>query len=294
MENSLDYLIQTQNLTRRFGKVLAVDKVSVNIPKGKIYGFLGMNGAGKSTLISMLMGILNPTSGFINLFGNQVASIKPKMRSKIGFVSQEQHFYPWMKVLSLGDFVSHFYQTWDHDEFLRLIEVLEIPTDRKIKQLSGGNKTKLALAIALAINPEILILDEPTTGLDPVARREFMESIVAQARNHNRTTFFSSHLVNEVEQCADIIGIIHKGQLRFEGELESLKASTQEITISANEDFVVPENFEVWLDEVVDDQRRIVLHASPQKWEQATVSSAKQLSLEDIFLACVKSKVREL
>ena len=292
-----NYLITTDQLTRCYGKLRAVDEVSLHIPQGKIYGFLGMNGAGKSTLISMLMGILPPTSGMMNLFGHEVKSVKPVMRSKIGFVAQEQHFYPWMKVLALGKFVSHFYPTWDDAEFLRLIKVLDIPTERKIKQLSGGNKTKLALAIALAMNPEILILDEPTTGLDPVARREFMESIVAQARNHNRTTFFSSHLVNEVEQCADIIGIIHKGKLRFEGPLELLKECTKEFFISTEAEVMVPEGLEVWLDEESEGHRRMVLHGPLENWNQLSEPwsfSAKVMSLEDIFLACVKSQVMDI
>lgn len=291
-------LIRTDRLTRFYGKLKAVDGVSLSIPKGRIYGFLGMNGAGKSTLISMLMGMLPPTSGTITLLGDTVSVVKPSMRRKIGFVSQEQHFYPWMKVLALGKFVSSFYPNWSDAEFHRLIDVLEIPVDRKIKQLSGGNKTKLALAIALAINPEILILDEPTTGLDPVARREFMESIVAQARNHNRTTFFSSHLVNEVEQCADVIGIIHNGKLRFEGMLETLKEKTRELTLPADTELEIPATAEVWLDETTEAQRRLVIHASVTDWdthfERGAPANINRLSLEDIFLACVKGKVGEL
>ena len=289
-------VLSTDKLTRCYGKLTAVNEVSIHIPKGLIYGFLGMNGAGKSTLINMLMGKFSPTSGAITLQGETVKVVRPDMRKKIGFVSQEQHFYPWMRVLALGDFVSNFYPNWDQKEFLRLIEVLEIPTDRKIKQLSGGNKTKLALTLALAINPEILILDEPTTGLDPVARREFMEAIVAQARNHNRTTFFSSHLVNEVEQCADVIGIIHNGKLRYEGMLADLKDTTREIIFDGPPPLDFLESAKIWVDETIESGRRLIIQASTQKWSELDADlnfefTSKSLDLEDIFLACAKGNV---
>ena len=289
-------VLSTDKLTRCYGKLTAVNEVSIHIPKGLIYGFLGMNGAGKSTLINMLMGKFSPTSGAITLQGETVKVVRPDMRKKIGFVSQEQHFYPWMRVLALGDFVSNFYPNWDQKEFLRLIEVLEIPTDRKIKQLSGGNKTKLALTLALAINPEILILDEPTTGLDPVARREFMEAIVAQARNHNRTTFFSSHLVNEVEQCADVIGIIHNGKLRYEGMLADLKDTTREIIFDGPPPLDFLESAKIWVDETIESGRRLIIQASTQKWSELDADlnfefTSKFLDLEDIFLACAKGNV---
>ena len=291
-------LIHTERLTRCYNKLKAVNEVSLNIPRGRIYGFLGMNGAGKSTFISMLMGILPPTSGTITMFGETVSAVKPCMRRKIGFVAQEQYFYPWMKVRALGRFVSSFYPNWCEAEFCRLLELLQIPTNRKIHQLSGGNKTKLALAIALAINPEILILDEPTTGLDPVARREFMESIVAQARNHNRTTFFSSHLVHEVEQCADIIGIIHNGKLCFEGMQEVLKEKTRELVVPSNTELKIPKTAQVWLDESSNSERRIVIHDTTldfnDYFNKLKPINIRRLSLEDIFLACVKGKICEL
>ena len=216
-------VLEVRNLKRHFGKVPAVESVDLNVAAGEIYGFLGINGAGKTTTIRSIMGIIAPESGTIRLVGETTRRTSVKQRRSIGYVSQEQNFYPWMSCKALGKFVGSFYPNWDAAEFSRLLAVFSIPQERKVSALSGGMKAKLALALAVAPRPELLILDEPTAGLDPVARSEFMEIIVAQSRQHQRTTFFSSHLIDEVERCADRIGIIDAGRMRFEGQLDELR-----------------------------------------------------------------------
>jgi ABC-2 type transport system ATP-binding protein len=200
-------VLSTRGLKRAFGKVQAVDGLDLSVQTGEIYGFLGVNGAGKTTAIRMLMGIIKPDAGVI------------------GYVSQEQTFYPWMTCRMLGRFVGGLYPTWDKEEFERLLRVLDLPPDRKSSQLSGGMRVKLALALALAPRPALLILDEPTSGLDPLARREFLNIIRQQAREHRRTTLFSSHIIGEIERVADRVGIIHRGRMCFEGSLDELRAS---------------------------------------------------------------------
>ena len=197
--------------------------------QGEIYGFLGRNGAGKTTTIRAMMGIITPGRGRIDLLGYRGRRIRAKQKQRIGYVSQEQHFYPWMSCRALGRFVSGFYPTWDHEEFARLLRLLDLPPKRRVSHLSGGMRVKLALALALAHRPPILILDEPTSGLDPATRREFLEIISRQARSHSRTTFFSSHLVDEVERVADRVGIIHNGGMRYEGDIRTLQESVREV-----------------------------------------------------------------
>ena len=210
-------ILKVRNLKRSYGNFVAVDGLDLQVNEGEIYGFLGVNGAGKTTTIRMLMGIIAPESGTIELMGQTTKRTTLKQKRKIGYVSQEQVFYPWMTAQMLGKFVGGLYPTWDRDEFNRLLRVLEVPPNRKSSHLSGGMRVKLALALALAPRPSLLILDEPTAGMDPVARREFLDIIEHQAREYGRTTFFSTHLLNEVERAADKVGIIHQGKKKVRG-----------------------------------------------------------------------------
>src|SRR5579872_3364351 len=229
-------VLRTHGLKRSFGNVCAVEGLDLIVRAGEIYGFLGINGAGKTTTIRMLMGIIKPDSGMIELLGQLTRRTTIRQKQSIGYVSQEQTFYPWMTCNELGRFVGGLYPSWDRAEFGRLLKVLDLPPDRKTSQLSGGMRVKLALALALAPRPALLILDEPTSGLDPVARREFLEIIQRQSHDHGRTTFFSSHLVGEVERVADRVGIIHKGKMRYEGDLQSLRDSIRLLTIPLPQD----------------------------------------------------------
>ncbi|MES2573290.1 MAG: ABC transporter ATP-binding protein [Verrucomicrobiota bacterium] len=283
-----------RGLHRHFGKVLAVDGVDLNVHEGEIYGFLGINGAGKTTTIRLLMGIIAAESGTISLLGEVTRRTSVAQKRRIGYVSQEQYFYPWMNGHELGRFVGAFYPTWDKEEFIRLLRVLEVPADRRVSQLSGGMRAKLALALALAPRPALLVLDEPTAGLDPVARREFMQLIVAQARQHQRTTIFSSHLIDEVERCADRVGILHQGRMRFEGGLDELRSRVRRLLLPSSVMPELPAQFEIWRDEVIAERRTLTLRAEPEAWAALPLpegSTVEGLALEDIFIACVGSRV---
>ncbi len=286
-------VLNVRGLKRRFGKVFAVDGVDLTVNEGEIYGFLGVNGAGKTTTIRLLMGIIAAEAGTISLLGETSRRTSIAQKRRIGYVSQEQYFYPWMTGAALGRFVGSFYPTWDHGEFVRLMRVLEVPPDRRVSQLSGGMRTKLALALALASRPGLLILDEPTAGLDPVARRDFMQIIVAQARQHRRTTIFSSHLIDEVERCADRVGIIHQGRMRFEGGLDDLRWRVRRIWWPDGEPFEMPDGFELWREEVAEGGLIYTMKAEPQCWNDHSWPEASIpvfLSLEDIFIACVGAR----
>jgi len=226
-----EVILRTCGLARTFGSVRAVDGLDLTVRSGEVYGFLGVNGAGKTTTIRMLMGIIKPEAGTIEILGQRSRRTTVRQKQSIGYVSQEQTFYPWMTCRSLGRFVGGFYPSWDNAEFERLLRVLNLPPDRRASQLSGGMRVKLALALALAPRPALLILDEPTSGLDPVARREFLDLIRMQARQHRRTTFFSSHIIGEVERVADRVGIIHQGRMLYEGSLEGLRASVRQVHV---------------------------------------------------------------
>lgn len=313
--NESGVILRTSGLTRTFGSVRAVDGLDLTVRAGEVYGFLGVNGAGKTTSIRMLMGIIKADAGTIEILGSQSRRTTVRQKQLIGYVSQEQTFYPWMTCRALGRFVGGFYPTWDDAEFNRLLSVLDLPPDRKASQLSGGMRVKLALALAIAPRPALLILDEPTSGLDPVARREFLDLIRMQARQHKRTTFFSSHIIGEVERVADRIGVIHRGRMLYEGDLSHLKASVRQVRLlvppedSAGSDAdvpalptpstpptmvptpsaLLPPGFELLRRESLDGVLLLTVRAAPLLWESFAMPGAEvqTLSVEDIFIALV-------
>ncbi|MFN6139474.1 MAG: ABC transporter ATP-binding protein [Planctomycetota bacterium] len=285
-------VLQTSGLKRHYGRHPAVDGIDLQVRQGEIYGFLGINGAGKTTTIRMLMGIIAAQAGSITIFCQKTRRTTVSLKRDIGYVSQDQNFYPWMTCEKLGRFVGSFYPTWETKEFFRLLEVFEIPRARKVSQLSGGMKAKLGLALAITPKPKLLILDEPTAGLDPVARRDFLDIIVSQARTASRTTFFSSHLIDEVERCADRIGIIHAGKMRFQGPLSQLREEVRRVRFRGELPSMGP-MFEFWQERKKDDQVIQTFRATCSAWQELQLppeATIESLSLEDIFLACVGSR----
>ena len=275
-------LLRLHDVTHRFGKVLALDGLSLSVPEGAIYGFLGRNGAGKTTTLRVLMGLTPPDAGRIELFNEEVRAVPVRLKRHIGFVPQEPHFYPWMTAVQLGRFVGDFYPTWDDAEYRRLLRRLDIPTDRKASALSGGTRTKLSLALAFAPRPRLLLLDEPTTGLDPVARREFNDQLIELQREQGTTVMFSSHLVGEVEQVAHAVGIIQAGSARFEGTVDSLRAQVRRV-VGLDETADVS-----WLERVRGD----VFRADEAAWRANALppgAGAERLGREDIFLAFART-----
>jgi ABC-2 type transport system ATP-binding protein len=185
------------------------------------------------------------------------------------------------------------YPTWDHEEYDRLLKVMELPSNRRISALSQGMRVKLALALALAPRPPLLILDEPTAGLDPVARREFLEIIQHQAKKYKRTTFFSSHIIEEVERIASCVGILHAGRLRYEGDIQTLQASVRRVTFLED---VIPEGFEFLKEECIDGNYSYIFNAPPVMWEKHGLpfASIEYLPLEDCFIALSEGNFVEL
>jgi ABC-2 type transport system ATP-binding protein len=284
-----DDVLLVRGLVRSYGRLRAVDGLDLSVRSGEIFGFLGRNGAGKTTTIRMLMGLIRPDAGQIALLGDARRPLTVAQKRLIGYVAQEQHFYPWMSAAQLGRFVRGFYpQQWDDLEFDRLLGAFDLPPERKVGELSHGMRVKLALAIAIAPRPPLLILDEPTAGLDPVARREFLEIIQDHARAAGQTVFFSSHLIDEVERVADRVGIIDHGRAIYEGDLASLRASVRGLKLSPEELARLPGGFRV-LRERSGEPATVM--ASPAAWAASPQLLAPglraELSLDDIFIALV-------
>jgi len=215
-------VILFDQVAKHYGSLQVLDSLSLQVHRGDVYGFLGRNGAGKSTAIRMMLGITSVSNGTIRLFGQPVTQGAVKTRQRIGYVAQEQNFYPWMSPKQLSRFVRGLYPRWNQQRFERLLEVFELPYKRKIGNFSGGMKAKLALCLAVATGPECLILDEPTAGMDPVARREFLDLVSHEARRSDTTVFFSTHVIDDIESIANRIAIIESGRTVYEGNFTTL------------------------------------------------------------------------
>lgn len=263
-------MLRTRGIAKRYGKTEALSDLNLAVPQGGVYGFLGRNGAGKTTALRIVMGIVKADRGAVELFGARSGGTRTiRERQRIGYVSQEPTFYSWMTAKELGRFVGGFYPTWDAALFGRLLAAFDVAPDRRASALSGGTRAKLALALALAPRPELLILDEPTAGLDPVARREFLDIVVDGAKKGGHTVIFSSHLVDEVERVADVVGVLESGALRFEGPPAALLAEMREVDLRGQP---VPAGFAV----VAKLRRsgRTMLRAPAATWAAALVSGA--------------------
>jgi ABC-2 type transport system ATP-binding protein len=276
--------IRLTDLRVRYGRVNALDGLSLTVARGEIYGFLGRNGAGKTTTLRVLMGILSPDGGTVELFGERMRRVSVATKRSIGYVSQEQSFYPWMTPLQLGRFVAAFYPSWDDGEYSRLLRVLDVPQSRRSGTLSGGTRTKLALALALAPRPPLLLLDEPTSGLDPVARREFNDLLVSMAAERGTTVFLSSHLVDEVEGIATRVGIVQMGRTKIEGRVDELRERVRRVRSAAP--LEPPPGFAR--------VRADVWQADASLWGAVSWpadTSIDPLPLEEIFLAFARTDV---
>jgi ABC-2 type transport system ATP-binding protein len=224
-----NFVITTENLTKRFGRKTAVDNLNLKVAQGSVFGFLGRNGAGKTTTIKMLMGLLESDSGGVSVLGLDPKRDDVMIKRKVGYVAENQKMYDWMTVGEIIRFTGSFYPTWDNDLTDDLCKRLELSRKDKLRNLSRGTYGKVALLLAMAHNPELLILDDATSGLDVMVRRDFLEGIVDLIHKGGKTVFFSSHMIDEVEGVADWVGVIEAGSLIVVEKMDDLKKSVKQI-----------------------------------------------------------------
>jgi ABC-2 type transport system ATP-binding protein len=289
---SIDYVIETHNLTRIFGKKIAVDNLSLKVPRGSVFAFLGKNGAGKTTTIRMLLNLLEKSSGEIKVLEMDPATNDIDIKRRIGYVGDGVEMSEWMKVREIIWFCKGFYEDWDDEFATDLQEKLELDSETIVKNLSRGEQAKLALLLSMAYRPELLILDEPTAGLDVVVRRDFLEGIIELIQQEGRTIFFSSHIVHEVERVADWVGIIDAGKMVCCLPLLELKENVKRISMTFDDKVPDLSSIPHLLSfESTGRQPSIIV----SHFNDATMSALKQLkpvsmdvidlSLEDIFVA---------
>jgi ABC-2 type transport system ATP-binding protein len=226
-------VIETVDLRKTYEGVEALRGLDLHVPAGSICGFLGRNGAGKTTAIKILLGMTRATSGQARVFGVDPAGAESgiDIRRRAGFVSEEKELYGYMTVAEIVRFTAAFYPRWRADLEQRYVRAFALPPNRKVKSLSLGMRTKLALLLALCRGAELLVLDEPTSGLDPAAIEEVLQALVSHVASENMTVFFSSHQIAEVDQIADHIAIIHAGRTAVTGALDDLRESFRRVQL---------------------------------------------------------------
>jgi len=225
------YVIETHGLTKCYGSFEAVQSLSFRVSSQRITGFLGQNGAGKSTTIKMLLGMTHPTSGTGTILSRCITDAKAnrEARRDVAYVGEDKQLYGYMTVEQIVRFTKSFYPDWRSEIESRLLKQYRLPLDRKVKALSKGMRTKLALLLAFSRRPALLILDEPSEGLDPVSIEELLQALVMAAAD-GTSVFFSSHQIAEVERVAEHVSIIDRGKLVMDFSLDDMRQSYRRIT----------------------------------------------------------------
>ena len=224
-------VIQTRGLTKYFGGKPAVYELNLDVPRGCVFAFLGRNGSGKTTTMRMLMGLLAPTRGTGTILGHDIRALTPETRARIGYLTEEHQLYGWMNVQECGEFQSKFFPKWNDKIFRGVVSHFGLKPVAKVKDLSRGERAGLCLALTLAPEPELLMLDDPGLGLDPVARRALVESMIFLTRKSDRTIFFSSHHLSDVERVADYIAVFDRSVLRACCPLEKFQDSVRQLRL---------------------------------------------------------------
>ena len=284
-------VVEVRDLVRTFWRKTALGGVSINVPRGTVFGLVGENGAGKTTLMKHLLGLLKPTSGSVRVFGIDPVADPVGVLSRIGYLSEDRDLPHWMRVDELIRYTKAFYPDWDDAYAEQLRQLFNLPNHARVKHLSRGEKAKAGLLIALAYRPELLLLDEPSSGLDPVVRRDILSAIIRTVADEGRTVIFSSHLLEEVERVSDHVAMVIQGKIVLDGPMDDVKAKHHRVNLRLAEPAAAPPALSGALsmegsgrDWVAVCDNRAALHADAERMGIEIVSEETP-TLEDIFVA---------
>ncbi|GJM13880.1 MAG: multidrug ABC transporter ATP-binding protein [Pseudohongiella sp.] len=224
-------VVEVKNLSRSFGKTKALDKVNFQASRGQVYGLVGANGAGKTTLIKHLLGLLRAKSGSVRIFGEDPVRNPESVLSHIGYLSEDRDIPDWMSIDELMRYTGAYHSSWDQAYAKELLDTFSLDPSKKISTLSRGMRAQVALISAVAHRPDLLILDEPSSGLDAVVRKDILNAVVRTISEEGRTVIFSSHLLDEVERLSDHVTMIHNGRVVLDSSLEIINNTYQHSSI---------------------------------------------------------------
>lgn len=238
-------VIEVRDLSKTFsGGVVALQGLDLAVERGAVYGLIGRNGAGKTTTIRILLGLLRANRGRARVLGTDMLRASPEERARVAYVSQDQQLHGWMTLGELCYYVSHFYRTWDAAYARDLARRFDLPWDRQVGLLSGGERRRVAIALAFAARPEVLLLDEPAAGLDPIARRELVDEIIdALGRGDGMTVLLSTHIISDLERVAEVVGIMERGHMVREARIDDLQTRSKRVQVIFPE--APPEGFTI-------------------------------------------------
>jgi ABC-2 type transport system ATP-binding protein len=290
-----DSVIKVENLVKYFDGRCVLDGINLNVPRGCIYGLLGRNAAGKTTIIRILLGLEPPTRGRTFLLGTESSNLSARLHSQVGYVAEGHNLIQNYKVGRVVKLCRNLSLQWNDEFFKQLIETFRLPMDRRVRQLSIGMRAQLNLSLAMAIDPVLLILDDPTLGMDTVVRRQFLELAIDVIQQQGRTILFCSHILSDVERIADRIGILAAGKLIVDCPLEELKKHVKKLRVI----FPGTVPSDLYLTEIINKQvqgrEMVITVANWNQQKQVILETFKPsscteipMSLEDIFIECTK------
>jgi ABC-2 type transport system ATP-binding protein len=224
-------VVDLHRVTRRFGDKAALDDVTLTVPRGGVFGLIGGNGAGKTTLIKHILGMFQAQSGTVRVFGLDPVENPVGTLGRIGYLSEDRDLPDWMRLSELMSYTQAFYPDWDETYAEGLRQMFDLDANARVKSLSRGQRARAGLLVALAHRPQLLILDEPSSGLDPVVRRDILSAIIRTIADEGRTVLFSSHLLDEVERVADRVAIIHRGRILLTAPMDEIKDTHRRVTL---------------------------------------------------------------
>lgn len=283
--SSAEAVISVMGVTCRYQRTTALDEVTLHIPKGSVFGLVGENGAGKTTLIRHVLGLQRPQTGTVQVFGLDPVAQSTTVLARLGYLSETRDLAPWMTVEEMIRFTGAFYPSWDFGYAEELRKQFDLHPKAKISTLSQGQLAKSGLLAALAHRPELLVLDEPSSGLDPVVRRDILEAIIRTVADEGRTVLFSSHLLDEIERVSDFVGFLHQGKLAISGTMDEVKAGYRVFTVKDQPEWA--QRPEVLSAAKHGDELELVARGTLRQslnGEESKILSEREASLEDIFV----------
>jgi ABC-2 type transport system ATP-binding protein len=285
-------VVDVNDLSRSFAGKTALEGVSFRATAGQVHGLVGSNGAGKTTLLKHLLGLLRATTGSVRVFGLDPVRDPVGVLRRVGYLSEERELPEWMSVDELMRYTQAFHPTWDSSYARELLELFALDPAKKIKELSKGMRAQAGLIAAVAHRPELLILDEPSSGLDAVVRRDILDAIVRTVADDGRTVIFSSHLLDEVERMSDHVTLIHQGRVALSGVLDDVRGSYQRSRVHFVEHFDRPPVLDTALAMEGGGRMWSVVHSgSLEQFRHSVIERGGEIvesraaTLEEIFLA---------
>jgi ABC-2 type transport system ATP-binding protein len=292
-------VVEVNDLSRSFGQKSALDGVSFRATAGQVYGLVGANGAGKTTLIKHLLGLLRAATGSVRVFGHDPVRDPTGVLGRIGYLSEEHELPEWMRVGELMRYTQAFHPKWDASYARELLETFALDPALKIKDLSKGMRAQAGLIAAAAHRPELLILDEPSSGLDPVVRRDILDAIVRAVADDGRTVIFSSHLLDEVERMSDHVTLMHQGRVALSGALDDVRQEYQRSRVQFVDHLDRPPQLDTALLLEGGGRAWSVIHSGSLEQFRRSVHArggevveSRDATLEEIFLARAGRSIR--